>query len=73
MIAIVVDSAATVDRIYEVAMMMGAVDEGEPGLREINIPGFYGCYFRDLDQNKLAVYHIVEPDGSEYKTLKKLY
>ena len=73
MIGIVVDSPEIVDRIYEYAMAQGAVDEGEPGLREINIPGFYGCYFRDLDHNKLAVYHIVEPGGAQSKTLNKLY
>ena len=73
MIGIVVDSPATVDRIYATAMEMGSIDEGEPGLREINVPGFYGCYFRDPDGNKLAVYHIVEPGGTLSHTLKKLY
>ena len=62
-----------VDRIYEVAMRLGGVDEGEPGLREINVPGFYGAYFRDLDNNKLVAYHIVEPGSEQASRLQKLY
>lgn len=73
MIGFALDSPEDVDRIYEAAMAMGGHDEGEPGLREINISGFYGAYFRDLDNNKLVAYHIVEPGSAQSKTLRKLY
>jgi catechol 2,3-dioxygenase-like lactoylglutathione lyase family enzyme len=44
---------AQVDRIYRVAMSMGAQDEGAPGDRG---GGFYAAYFRDLDGNKLNAF-----------------
>jgi predicted lactoylglutathione lyase len=50
MIALVVDSAAKVDALYQKAMDLGATDEGKPGER---MKGFYAAYFRDLDGNKL--------------------
>jgi len=43
---------ATVDRVYNKAIELGATCEGAPGER---IPGmFYGAYFRDHDGNKLC-------------------
>ena len=50
MIALIVDKPATVDRLYNKAMELGASDEGAPGDRG---GGFYAGYFRDLDGNKL--------------------
>jgi predicted lactoylglutathione lyase len=44
---------AQVDRIYRLAMSMGAQDEGAPGDRG---GGFYAAYFRDLDGNKLNAF-----------------
>jgi predicted lactoylglutathione lyase len=44
---------AQVDRIYKLAMSMGATDEGAPGDR---FPGFYAAYFRDPDGNKLNAF-----------------
>ena len=41
-----------VQRVYDKALSLGAVDEGAPGER---VPGFYGAYFRDPDGNKLCV------------------
>jgi hypothetical protein len=73
MIGFALSCPKDVDRIYEAAMRLGGVDEGEPGLREINVPGFYGAYFRDLDNNKLVAYFIVEPGSAEAGHLKKLY
>jgi len=54
MLAINVDSAEDVARIYDKALSLGATTEGEPGPR-----GGFGdfAYFRDLDGNKLAIFY----------------
>jgi catechol 2,3-dioxygenase-like lactoylglutathione lyase family enzyme len=44
---------AQVDRIYRLALSLGARDEGPPGQRG---EGFYAGYFRDLDGNKLNAF-----------------
>lgn len=54
MVALVVDSAAKVDAIYNKAIELGATCEGPAGPR---MEGFYAGYFRDLDGNKLNVFH----------------
>ena len=48
-------SRAQVDRSYQVALALGAVCEGPPGLRPQYHANYYGAYFRDLDGNKLCV------------------
>ena len=50
MVALAVDKPATVDKLYRLAMDLGATDEGPAGPRG---DGFYAAYFRDLDGNKL--------------------
>lgn len=50
MVAIACDKPATVDRLHQKALELGAQDEGATGLRFGN---FYAGYFRDLDGNKL--------------------
>jgi predicted lactoylglutathione lyase len=50
MVALQCSSKEQVDRLYALAMSLGATDEGKPGPRG---PGFYAAYFRDLDGNKL--------------------
>jgi catechol 2,3-dioxygenase-like lactoylglutathione lyase family enzyme len=55
MIALAASSRENVDAIYARALALGGVDEGEPGDRGGN---FYAAYFRDLDGNKLAAYHM---------------
>jgi len=57
MAAIVVDSPAKVDALYQKAMALGAQDEGANGPRG---PGFYAGYFRDLDGNKLNVFCMTQ-------------
>lgn len=54
MLAIALDSKDDVTRIHSKALELGAKCEGEPGPR-----GNFGdfAYFRDLDGNKLAVFH----------------
>ena len=59
MIALLAETRAQVDALYNKAIELGGTDEGPPGLRGEEGPGaFYGAYFRDLDGNKLAVYRI---------------
>ena len=55
MVALVVDSTEKVDQVYNKAIELGAQDEGPAGPRE---GGFYAGYFRDLDGNKLNVFHF---------------
>ena len=53
MVALECKDRAQVDRIYALAMKMGAKDEGPPGQR---MEGFYAGYFRDPDGNKLNAF-----------------
>jgi catechol 2,3-dioxygenase-like lactoylglutathione lyase family enzyme len=53
MVALAAKDQAQVDRIYNLAMSMGAQDEGPPGDRG---GGFYAAYFRDPDGNKLNAF-----------------
>src|SRR4051794_36640748 len=46
MVALAVDTNDKVDRVYRLAIELGATDEGKPGARG---EGFYAAYFRDLD------------------------
>jgi predicted lactoylglutathione lyase len=55
MIALPGGSREGVDKLYAKALELGATGDGQPGER---IPGFYGAYFRDLDGNKLAFFHM---------------
>lgn len=49
-----------VDRIYQKALSLGGVSEGEPGQRTERA---YLAYFRDLEGNKLAVCAFVKRDA----------
>lgn len=55
MTALAADSRETVDRVYARAIALGGTCEGPAGPRE---GGFYAGYFRDLDGNKLNVFHF---------------
>jgi catechol 2,3-dioxygenase-like lactoylglutathione lyase family enzyme len=46
---------AAVDAFYRAALDHGGSDEGAPGERYR--PGFYACYVRDADGNKMAAIH----------------
>jgi catechol 2,3-dioxygenase-like lactoylglutathione lyase family enzyme len=50
-------SRKVVDAVHEKALELGGKDEGAPGPRGPDPQGFYAAYFRDLDGNKLMVYH----------------
>ena len=52
MLGFQVDSDTEVGRIYELALSLGATDEGAPGVRS----GTQSAYFRDLDGNKLCLF-----------------
>jgi catechol 2,3-dioxygenase-like lactoylglutathione lyase family enzyme len=48
----------SVDRFHSVALMLGAVDVGEPGLRPQYGEGYYAAFVQDWDGYKLeAVCH----------------
>ena len=53
MVAFEAKDQAQVDRLYKLALSMGAKDEGPPGDRG---GGFYAAYFRDPDGNKLNAF-----------------
>lgn len=55
MIALAAGSRENVDALHKKALELGSADEGAPGERG---QGFYGAYFRDLDGNKICVFHI---------------
>lgn len=54
MTAFLIESAAIIDQLYDLAMRNGGSDEGKPGFRPHYGEGFYGAYVRDPDGNKLA-------------------
>ena len=54
MVALVVNSKEEVHTVYDKAIELGGTDEGPPGPRG---DAFYAGYFRDLDGNKLNVFH----------------
>ena len=53
MIALQAKDKAQVDKIYNLAISLGATDEGPPGPRGDT---FYAGYFRDPDGNKLNAF-----------------
>jgi predicted lactoylglutathione lyase len=56
MAALAAKDKAQVDRVYKLALSLGATCEGPPGARGDS--GFYAAYFRDLDGNKLNAFAI---------------
>lgn len=58
MVAIAAPDRATVDKIYDKAIELGATCEGKPGLRGGDDSTFYAAYFRDLDGNKLDAFYM---------------
>lgn len=55
MVSLTCASRAQVHALYDKAIALGGKDEGAPGPRG---EAFYGAYFRDLDGNKLAAFHV---------------
>jgi len=61
MVALVVDAPEKVQALHAKALELGGSDEGAPGQRT---DGFYAAYFRDLDDNKLNAFCMVEGQSS---------
>lgn len=56
-------SSTAVDAFYDAGLAHGGTGDGAPGLRPYG-PGFYACYLRDPDGNKLsAVHEGPDPDA----------
>lgn len=55
MVALLAPSRYAVRRTHATALALGAMCEGEPGLRPHYHPNYYGAYFRDPDGNKICV------------------
>lgn len=51
---------------WEAAVALGAVSEGEPGIRAHYAPDYYGAYCRDPEGNKLCFVHANDlPEASK--------
>ncbi len=62
--AFAVDSRELVDAFHAAALEAGGTDNGEPGVREIYHPNYYGAFVHDPDGNNVeAVCH--RPPGTE--------
>ena len=57
MAAFACESRDQVGELYQKALELGGVDEGEPGERGEG-GAFYGAYCRDLDGNKLCFFKV---------------
>jgi catechol 2,3-dioxygenase-like lactoylglutathione lyase family enzyme len=58
-VAFAAPDRATVDVFHAAAVAAGATDNGQPGLREIYHPHYYGAFVHDLDGNNIeAVCHM---------------
>ena len=55
MVAFAAATRDQVDAAHALALSLGAVCEGRPGLRPEYHAHYYGAYFRDPDGNKLCV------------------
>lgn len=55
MAAFLADGRAQVHEVHRLALSLGALDDGSPGLRPEYHPHYYGAYFRDPDGNKICV------------------
>lgn len=53
-VALNAESRKVVDKAYDVAISLGGIDEGKPGIRSEAHANFYAAYVRDLDGNKLS-------------------
>jgi len=57
-LALAASSRQAVDEFHAVAVRLGALDEGAPGIRAHYDPGYYAAFIRDLDGYRIeAVLH----------------
>lgn len=57
MVAFSATSNQEVDKLHSLALSLGGSNEGDPGERYDGL--YYGAYFRDLDGNKFAIFHLL--------------
>ena len=57
MVAFTVPSIEKVKEIHSKAISLGASNEGDPGERYDGL--YYGAYIRDLDGNKISIFHLL--------------
>ncbi|MFA0813670.1 VOC family protein [Microbulbifer epialgicus] len=57
MVAFSASSIEDVKVLHSKAISLGATNEGDPGERHGGL--YYGAYFRDLDGNKFAIFHLL--------------
>jgi catechol 2,3-dioxygenase-like lactoylglutathione lyase family enzyme len=63
MVAFTAPNRAAVTKVFQLALTLGGISEGEPGLRSHYHPHYFGAYVRDPDGNKLCfVCH--QPEGA---------
>lgn len=55
MVAFEAETREIVTSAYDLALALGGVSEGQPGLRPEYHPDYFGAYFRDLDGNKICI------------------
>ena len=72
MVGLRLDTPRQVDAIHAAALAHGGSSEGEPGLRETNMPGTYIAYFRDPEGHKFAAFTTVTPEMVASGTLHRV-
>lgn len=60
-----------VNKFHEVALRMGASNNGEPGPRPDYGPTYYGAFIYDLDGNKIEATFNPPPKAAKPKAAKK--
>lgn len=53
-VCLIAPTRKAVDEFYELALKLGGIDEGAPGVRVEVHKNFYACYVCDLDGNKIV-------------------
>lgn len=53
-VCLIAPTRNAVEAFYQLALELGGIDEGAPGIREEVHKNFYACYVRDLDGNKIV-------------------
>ena len=71
MLGIAAPSREMVDAIFAKAIELGGTSEGDPGPRGPEGSGYYACYFRDLDGNKVMVNHVQKPSTGGFSPLAR--
>jgi catechol 2,3-dioxygenase-like lactoylglutathione lyase family enzyme len=57
MVAFMAPTPAAVDAAYAAGLVAGGTDEGRPGPTDRYGAGYYACYLRDPDGNKVPITH----------------